>query len=110
VKPIQAILVFGFVLLGYIYQLRRKSLGRALTRISLVVFILSGSVAAFFPDIFNAIGDLVGVGRGADLLLYMTTFSLISLAFLSVSKIKILESQITKLTREISLMKKDSSD
>lgn len=102
-KPIQVILAIGFLALGLLYHSRRKSLGRALTRIGLMIFIFSGAIAIFFPNIFGSLADVLGIGRGADLLLYMTTFSLISFVFLIVGKVKLLEAQITKIVREVSL-------
>lgn len=102
-RPIQVILAIGFLALGLLHQHRRKSLGRALTRIGFITFLSSGTIAIFFPNIFGSLADVLGVGRGADLLLYMTTFSLIALVFLGVGKIKLLEAQITKIVREVSL-------
>ena len=103
-KPIQYILGFGFIALGYLFQSRRKSFGKALSRLGLSTFVISAIVAVVFPDLFGLLAGLMGVGRGADLLIYMTTFCLVSFVFLILAKIKQIESEITLLTREIALI------
>jgi hypothetical protein len=108
VKPIQYVVALGFLFLGYLFQVRRKSLGKALSRLSLISFTMAALVAVLFPNVFQLLAEIVGVGRGADLLIYLMAFSTVSFIFLTLAKIKQIESEITVLTREIALIAEDT--
>lgn len=71
-----------------------------------------GSIAAlvitWYPDTASLIANLVGIGRGADLVVYLGLACLFVLVFqLHVSHVR-LERQLTKLVREHSLSELDS--
>lgn len=51
--------------------------GKAWKKIALVLLSLTMIVAVLFPDITNKLANAVGVGRGADLLLYVTVVAFI---------------------------------
>jgi hypothetical protein len=50
---------------------------KAWKKILLIFFTISAIIAVFFPDITNKIANAVGIGRGADLLLYVLTMAFI---------------------------------
>lgn len=50
---------------------------RAWKKLALCFLALAMIIAVTFPEIINSIAHLVGVGRGADLLLYMLTIAFI---------------------------------
>lgn len=56
---------------------RRSHAGRAWKKLGLVVLALAMMVAVIWPDITNNLAATVGVGRGADLLLYLLTVAFI---------------------------------
>ncbi len=69
--------------------------------------IWSGLVfVVFFPDVTTRIAKLVGIGRGIDVIVYISISLLFYLIFRLYVKIEETESEITKLVREISLMDK----
>lgn len=103
-KPIQFVVGAGFIALGFLFQVQRRSLGRALSRLGLLFFISAAIVAILFPNIFDWFAELFGVGRGADLLTYMTTFCAISFIFLILGKIKQIERDLTLVAREVALI------
>jgi len=67
----QWILVGAFVFVGfYLLKARRSSNQQAIRRLFIVLALIAGLLAALFPEYTNVLAGLVGVGRGADLLLY----------------------------------------
>ena len=66
---IKPILIFALVLAGGGIVLSLRS--RLFVRIGVSTFLLSGCIFILFPDLANAVAHFVGVGRGADLWLYL---------------------------------------
>ena len=67
----QWILVAAFVFVGfYLLKARRSSNQQAIRRLFIVIALIAGLLAVLFPEYTNTVAGLVGVGRGADLLLY----------------------------------------
>ena len=67
----QWILVAAFVSVGfYLLKARRSSNQQAIRRLFIVIALIAGLLAVLFPEYTNTLAGLVGVGRGADLLLY----------------------------------------
>jgi hypothetical protein len=65
-------------------------------------------VITWYPDTASFLANIVGVGRGADLIVYLAVVLLFVLVFqLHVSHVR-LERQLTKLVREHSLSELDS--
>lgn len=81
------------------------SLGRTYRTMRLVLFsvILIGFVFVWIPDITNAIATFVGVGRGADLIMYI--WIVLNLLFILRLHIKLREQSeaLTQLARRITL-------
>lgn len=67
----QWILVAAFVFVSfYFLKGRRSSNQQAIRRLFIVIALIAGLLAVLFPGYTNVLAGLVGVGRGADLLLY----------------------------------------
>jgi len=65
------ILLIAAVLATMFYFLRSySSRTRALTKIAAILFSLLAISAILFPDLTGVLAQLVGVGRGTDLVLY----------------------------------------
>ena len=60
----------------------------------------------FFPNLVSKLADIVGIGRGVDVIIYMSIALLFYLVFRLYVKIEETEREITKIVREISLKKK----
>jgi len=96
-RAIQIILIVGLLTLVTMYFRRFQS--RALDHLSVLGLGVAGAVMVAVPDWTTSLANLVGVGRGADLLSY---FGLVSLAFICLllyAKVRSLESQLTRLAR-----------
>ena len=104
---IQVILILGLlacVLYAYLQRQRSRFISWSLVLVS-----FAGMFFVLFPDSSNQLAHLVGVGRGADLILYL--WLLISLLILFNLHLK-LRSQmelITELAREVALLRTELS-
>lgn len=77
---------------------------QAIIRILLVLFVIGAGIALFFPDLLTSLARLVGIGRGADLLLYLLVVAFLAFAATSYRRSRQLETQITELSRRIALL------
>ncbi|MDD3793702.1 MAG: DUF2304 family protein [Candidatus Gracilibacteria bacterium] len=96
-------IISGIIILIIAIDISRKEKFNAL---HFLVFIGIGSgllVFTFFPDILNRIGNLFGVARGADVLVYGAIVFLIYFVLLLLSKHTENKESITKLIREIAI-------
>ena len=63
-------------------------------------------IVVFLPDITSKVARIIGIGRGIDLIVYTSVALLFYLQFRLYVKLEEREQEITKLTREISFLKK----
>ena len=73
-------------------------------RILLVVFIVAAIAAVIYPDELTVIANMLGVGRGADLLLYATVAALVFSLLVIYAKFKDAEVKIAELARHIAIL------
>lgn len=68
---IQILLVLGLILTAvYLVRSTPSASHQAIRRILVIIAVLVGVVAVIWPGLLSAIAHALGVGRGADLLLY----------------------------------------
>lgn len=102
---IQALLVI--ILIGMIAGfLRSRSTSRtkAYKKILLVLFVLSAIVVVIFPDITTQVAHFVGIGRGADLLLYGLTVVIIFMLLNTYVKDREEQRRIVSLSRKVAIL------
>ena len=63
----------------------------------------SNVVSVANPEITNSLADLVGVGRGADLLLYVTVLGFLFVAVNTYLKFKDYDARLTRLARSLAI-------
>lgn len=68
-----------------------------------LIFWLAVAVVVWQPRLSTEIANLVGVGRGADLIMYVSVAVLFYLIFRISVRIEKMEKNITKVVREIAL-------
>jgi hypothetical protein len=100
---IQILLILG--ILGITFWLFRTRGARqlAVRRLLILGFALFAVAAVVSPRLLTRVAHLVGVGRGADLLLYATVIVLLGLIALQEVRAKNEEKRITHLARRIAL-------
>lgn len=99
-EPSQILLITALlVFILYVFRLRSLFLDRIL----LLVITACGLLLVTNPDIATRIANLFGIGRGADLLLYLFVIAGLFFAVGISSENKRLQRQITELVRHIAI-------
>lgn len=104
---IQIILIFFFLfaIIKVITRQRAKELTVGGT-VWWILFWLVAGVVVILPDTSSYFAKFVGIGRGADLVIYVSLATLFFLVFKLMVRIEHLNKDITKLTREETLKDK----
>ncbi len=76
---------------------------QAVRRLLLIGFVALAAVAVLFPPFLTQVAQTVGVGRGADLLLYGLTVTFLGYVAASYRRLRHMEQQVTTLARELAL-------
>lgn len=99
------ILFVLFVVLAtfWIWRWRDTAHGRAWKRILLLGFAGVVVIAILFPDAATEVANLIGIGRGTDLIAYLTAFSVMLMAVLVYMKFQRLDDRLARLTRSAAL-------
>lgn len=101
---IKVILILAVFSLGVaLIRNRSSARGQALRVIGMCIFIAAAIVAVLFPGVVNAAAEIVGVGRGTDLLLYTFIIVFVGQAINSTRRRRAQEIQITALARSLAL-------
>lgn len=100
---IQLLLVLGIVvIIGWLFVTRgAKQL--AVRRLIIIAFAVFAVLTVMFPTVLTRVAHLVGVGRGADLLLYATVLVLLGFLALQEARTKNAEKRTTYLARRLAL-------
>lgn len=77
---------------------------QAIHRVLMLLFILAAASSVFFPQIWTWAAHLVGIGRGADLLLYFLVLTFLGFVASTYRRFRGIEANVTQLARKIALM------
>ena len=77
--------------------------GRAVRRLGTVAFAVLAALSVLFPAVLTRIANLVGVGRGADLLLYALVIVVLAFMGSSYRNRKAFEVTLTQLARRTAI-------
>ena len=103
--PVQVLLLLGVGLLLVVFLRGRNTMPfQAGKKLLLGLFVLVFAVAVVFPDTLTAVANVLGVGRGADLLLYALVVAFFFVALNTYLKFRDLELRNTRLARRIAIM------
>jgi hypothetical protein len=100
--PIQAILITLIVLIGGVYLITVSS--RLVSRLVNLALIGLGVLFVVSPELTTRVAHSVGVGRGADLLLYLLCLVTVSLFLRLYRKNRTLEEKLTQVVRQVALL------
>jgi hypothetical protein len=81
---------------------------QAIRRIVMLLFIAGVAVSVFFPQSLTWVANLLGIGRGADLLVYVVTIALIAFAATTYRRFRQVEKDQTALARQLALLTAES--
>lgn len=96
-KLIQLILVPALLLIISLYFLKFRS--RLIDRMVVLLFGLTGAILVAMPDLTQKLANILGVGRGVDLVMYLAFIGLSFVCFLFFSKLREIHQQMTDLAR-----------
>ena len=103
-SPIQIIfLVIIFLIIAKTLQKYRMNSITVREFFLWTVFWLIGAVLVIFPDALQTIANFVGIGRGADLLIYLSLIILFFGLFDILVRLERIERDITKIVRKRAL-------
>lgn len=76
---------------------------QAIRRLLLLAFIVGAAASVIFPQMLSVVANWIGVGRGADLLLYALVIAFLGYIAANHRRSNVLSAQITALTRELTI-------
>ncbi|WP_082418276.1 DUF2304 domain-containing protein [Flaviflexus massiliensis] len=101
---IKLVLIVGVLIVAFLLiRSTSNTKNVAVRRLLLVLFVIIALVSILFPEITTEVAQFVGVGRGADLVLYLLVISFLSYAVVSYRRMNIFENRITDLARELAI-------
>src|SRR5699024_6736296 len=100
---VQLLLVLGIVVIVAWLFVKRGAKQLAVRRLLIIAFAVFAVAAVLFPGMLTRAANLVGVGRGADLLLYATVLVLLGFLALPEARTKAAEKRTTYLARRLAL-------
>ena len=100
---IRILLLVGLAAIGYSIFLRRNRLPFHIMTVFLLIG--AGAVAIIFPDVTQDAANLVGVGRGTDLVTYLSIVAVMFVLLHYYTKFVELQRQLTEVTRELAILR-----
>ena len=100
---IQLVLVVGILVIVAWLFMKRGAKQLAVRRLLIIAFALFAVLTVLFPGALTRTANIVGVGRGADLLLYATVLVLLGFLALQEARTKAAEKRTTYLARRLAL-------
>jgi len=110
-RPVQIFLIILIVLV--IYQIFRKYRAKHfsfLNFLSWLIFWLIILAVIIWPDTSSFLARVFGVGRGADLMIYLGLIVIFYFLFYFTIKIYKLEHDLTKVVRHLALKEKEEKE
>jgi hypothetical protein len=100
--------IIGVVILA----LRGGSVGSSLAarRLGGLAFVVVAGSSIVFPDLVTWLANQLNVGRGTDLVLYVSVVAFLYVTIGLYQKIHRLESHLTELTRELALLTSEPAE
>lgn len=96
------LIVVVVVVAGRLFR-SRGARSQALRRLGLVLFAAFAVVSILFPDLWNKIAKVAGVGRGTDMVLYALVVAFLSFTVTTYLRFRELETRYTRLARRLAL-------
>lgn len=101
---IKILLIVVVLLLSlYMFKANLGAKQTAWRRLGILVFAIAAVVVVIFPGITTTVARFVGVGRGADLLLYGLVIVVLYNMLMQAKQRNAAERRLTKLAREVAI-------
>jgi hypothetical protein len=101
---IQVLLVLAVLLILFVFVRSSNAVYvQASKRVALVLFAVVNVYAVMRPDDLSALAQLVGVGRGTDLVLYALVVAFMAGMFSFYQRFRVVDRRYTELARTVAL-------
>jgi hypothetical protein len=100
---IRILLLAGLAAVGWLVFLRRNKMPFHIVTMS--GLLVAGAIAVVFPETTDEVAHLVGVGRGADFVIYMSIIGVLFVLVHYYAKFVELQRNVTQLTRELAILR-----
>lgn len=100
---IRIILLAGLAAIGWLIFLKRNKLPFHI--VTVFGLLGAGCVAVVMPDTTDEIAHFVGVGRGADLVMYVSIVAILFVLVHYYSKFVEVQRNVTQLARELAILR-----
>ncbi len=108
---IQLLLIAGVVVIGLLLMRRTGADSHlAIRRLLMGVFVVGAILSILFPQWLTWFANLIGVGRGTDLLLYALVIAFFAFIYTQYRHNVATQRQITRLARRLALLEAESAD
>lgn len=97
------LIVLVLILSLYMFKANLGAKQTAWRRLGILAFAISAVVVVIFPGITTTAARFVGVGRGADLLLYVLVVVVLYNMLMQAKQRNAAERRLTKLAREVAI-------
>ncbi len=106
-EPIQIIVIIIsiFAISRVLLQVRKNVVAIDSALFWVVIWLIVISIV-IYPNTINNLADIVGVGRGVDVIIYLSIIFLFYMIYRMYVRMENLEREITKLVREIALIER----
>jgi len=95
--------LFVGLAVGTLTRMSRRKMGKRAGLFWTLVWV-AGAAAVAWPDSLAVLAGLLGIGRGTDLVAYLTVLALLLLARHFYSRYRHLENLVTELTRHLAII------
>lgn len=101
---IKVLLIASIILLAiFAASGRKRATHRAIRRITVAAVVPIGTVAVLFPGMVNRLANLVGVGRGTDLVLYVFVVAFLFVSVSHYQRMRDIEDMYVTLARRVAV-------
>ncbi len=100
---IRLLLIALFVPVLLLLVMRRDARFRAMRALVGLFFLALVAYSVIFPDTWQSLANSLGVGRGADLLLYLMVVAFITFAALTIKKLREIDRRYANLVRRLAI-------
>ncbi len=97
-----------FAIVNLINQKKNDKINLSTFAMWLIIWISVG-IVFWKPDLSTTLAHYLGIGRGSDLMIYISIITIFYMLFKIFSHINKIETQITKIAREIALITADDN-
>lgn len=101
----QFLLILGIVVVAVLaIRFLRGERSLAIKRIFALIAALAAVLAILFPELLTLVANFFGIGRGADLLLYVSIIGVLLFAVATVRAKARSDARVTELARSVALL------